>query len=174
MPTTVPERIRWAIDQLDIKGHESILEIGCGRGIAADLIAAKLTTGRLVAIDRSAKAIEAARKRNAEHKPGRVSFIETDIAGYGDARGSVDIVFAINVNAFWLDPRAELPVIRTALKPDGRLWLFYEPPTSSKVGEIIERLRTRLGSHDFDVERTLQAKAANSSLLAVVARSAKR
>lgn len=168
MATTVPKRIRWAVEQLDIRGDEAILEIGCGRGVAAGLIARKLTTGRLVAIDRSANAIDAARERNAALEPGKLTFIGTDIAGYDGAMNSFDIVFAINVNVFWLDPRGEMPVIRHLLKPDGRLSLFYEPPSTEQVDKIEKACRANLDRHDFLVLTTLRAKTGPTALLKMV------
>jgi trans-aconitate methyltransferase len=62
MPT-VPHRIRWAVDLLDIHPDHRILEIGCGPGVAAGLVTERLTTGHLVAIDRSATAVRRATAR---------------------------------------------------------------------------------------------------------------
>jgi ubiquinone/menaquinone biosynthesis C-methylase UbiE len=174
MAIAIPERILWAVGQIGIKGTESILEIGCGRGVAAGLVAQKLTTGRLVAIDRSETAIKAARERNAEHESSRLTFVATDIATYDGAMNSFDVVFAINVNVFWLDPSDELPVIPRVLKPKGRLWLFYEPPSLAQISKIEDRLRSELAAYDFEIEQVLKAKAAKSSLLAVAARTPTR
>jgi ubiquinone/menaquinone biosynthesis C-methylase UbiE len=170
MAITVPERIHWAVQQLGIAGHESILEIGCGRGVAADLVAGRLTTGRLVAIDRSETAIAAARERNAEHESSKLTFVTSDAARYDGASHSFDVVFAVNVNLFWLDPRAEMPVIRHVLKPEGRLWLFYEPPSAAQVSKIEKACIENLDRHGFSVDTVLKAKAGSSALLKIVAR----
>jgi arsenite methyltransferase len=39
------------IEQLNLKGHERVLDVGCGRGLMLIGAAAKLTTGRAVGID---------------------------------------------------------------------------------------------------------------------------
>jgi protein-L-isoaspartate O-methyltransferase len=41
----IPERIRWAVETLDIKGSERVLEIGGGPGVAASIICERLETG---------------------------------------------------------------------------------------------------------------------------------
>jgi cyclopropane fatty-acyl-phospholipid synthase-like methyltransferase len=48
-----PERLLWAREVLNIKPNDNILEIGCGAGLMSKLIADRLKTGRLLAIDKS-------------------------------------------------------------------------------------------------------------------------
>ena len=51
---TIPARLRWAVDFIDVQPQDHILEIGCGSGQAADLICRRLEgRGKLFAIDRS-------------------------------------------------------------------------------------------------------------------------
>src|SRR5688500_14126706 len=52
----VPERTTYAVEKLDVQPDDRILEIGCGRGMPAELICARLKHGSLTAIDRSAVA----------------------------------------------------------------------------------------------------------------------
>jgi protein-L-isoaspartate O-methyltransferase len=54
--TRVPERITWAVEQLDLAPTHRVLEFGCGPGVAAALVAERVTEGSLLAIDRSATA----------------------------------------------------------------------------------------------------------------------
>ncbi len=64
MVEKIPWRLHWTVERLDLSGDEAILEIGCGRGVAVSLICPLLRSGTITAIDRSAKAVEAAQKRN--------------------------------------------------------------------------------------------------------------
>jgi trans-aconitate methyltransferase len=65
-----------AVEALAVQPSDRVLELGCGHGVAASLRVRELTGGgRLVAVDRSQKMIDAATQRNAEHvASGRASF----------------------------------------------------------------------------------------------------
>ena len=64
---TIPDRVRWAVEQLRLQPDERVLEIGGGPGAAAELLCSQLAQGRLLGLDRSATAIERARRRNQAH-----------------------------------------------------------------------------------------------------------
>jgi len=156
MATQLPKRITWAVDQLAVQPGERILEIGCGRGVAAALVCERLGDGHVTAIDRSAVAIEAAEERNREHvRAGRAAFIRAPLA---DARldAGFDTIFAINVNVFWLRPRRELEIIRAALSREGRLYLFYEAPSSARLEHVVRECGSNLRAGGFVVERVVR------------------
>ena len=60
----IPERFLWAVEMMNLKPSQRILEIGCGTGQMAALIASKLKSGKIIAIDRSAAMIKKAEKNN--------------------------------------------------------------------------------------------------------------
>ncbi|WP_054310275.1 class I SAM-dependent methyltransferase [Mesorhizobium sp. 1M-11] len=157
----IPERLAWTIDRLGIAGSETILEIGGGRGIAAALVLSKLTTGRLVGIDRSATAIAAARTLNAvDERIGKLRLVQTAIDNFDAGTDRFDIVFAINVNLFWIDADAALATIRASLKTDGRLVLTYEPPSADQIESIVAELRINLEAAGWQVTATDRAEHA--------------
>ena len=125
----MPERIAWAVELLDPRPGDNILEIGCGPGVAAALVCDRLgEDGRLTAIDRSAAAVERARRRLDETQ---ATVQHTDLAGLAPPAASFDKAFAVNVNVFWTGPAvAELAVLRQVLRPAGVIRLVYEAPPS--------------------------------------------
>ena len=151
-----PTRIVWAVNKLQINPDQRILEIGGGRGVAADLICARLTTGSYLGIDRSATAVSASSERNRRHvESGKAVFQQLTLEGLDAAAvGRFDIVFAINVNVFWTRPaQRELALVRQLLNDQGQLWLFYEAPTAAATSRISKLLSEHLdqASYAFDV-----------------------
>ena len=144
----VPARHEWAVRLLDPGPAERVLEVGCGPGVAAGLVCARLTTGSLLAVDRSATAIARTSARNAAHLAAgrlttrRSALAELDLSGF-------DAAFTINVNVFWTTPAApELGVLVRALKPGGRLLVLYGangPTTGDRVTAPIARGMTAAG-----------------------------
>ncbi|WP_157252126.1 SAM-dependent methyltransferase [Nonomuraea typhae] len=160
----IPVRLTWAVDVLDVRAGERVLEIGCGRGVAAQLVCER--GGLLTGLDRSATAIRAAEERNAAHvAAGRAVFrlgaLEDGLGGPAAAvgglgQGGYDKVFAVNVNLFWTrSPARELAAIRGALARGGALYVFYEPP--GRVEELAVKVSGALEAGGFAVE-TLRAE----------------
>jgi len=121
-----PALVRLAVPRLGLAPEHRLLEIGCGGGTAVAAVASRLTTGHILAIDRSAAAVSRATRRNAEHIARGVAEVrQVDLARLRVADGSFDTVFALNVNLF-LDPDlSTVEIIRRALRPGGRLVLGY-------------------------------------------------
>ena len=113
------------------------MEIGCGQGVAVAAICQRLTQGTILAVDRSATAIAAARRRNRDHiEAGKARFETVALADMAVAVKRFDKIFAINVNLFWRDASRELEIVRRLLVPGGRLHLIYEPPTMAQLDRI--------------------------------------
>jgi ubiquinone/menaquinone biosynthesis C-methylase UbiE len=123
-------RLQAVVDQLAIRADDRILEIGCGHGVAATMVCERLDGGRLTAIDRSAKMIEAAERRNAESvAAGKAEFLVASLeeVDLGDRR--FDIVFAVRVGLFHREPDRARALVEPWLAPGGRLDSFFDAPT---------------------------------------------
>ena len=123
-------RLAEIVAALPLEPHLRVLEIGCGPGAAARAVAARLTTGHILAIDRSPAAIAQARKNAAaEIASGRLSVRQVaaeDFTLQPDEE-PFDLVFAIRVGA--LDGRhpeagqRALQRIAAATVPGARLFI---------------------------------------------------
>lgn len=172
----VPQRILWAVRTAAATGAASVLEVGCGRGHALALLAAELPGARLAGVDRSATAVAAAEERGrALVEASRLQLVRAELAGVAAERfeaAPFDVVFAVNVNAFWLEPRAELAAARSLLAPEGRLLLFYEPPSAAQGLRIRRALTPNLAGHGFAVHAELEEPLGSVSGVGVAARPA--
>ncbi len=123
------ERLRKVVDELDIQPDDRVLEIGCGHGVAAGYVCERLEAGRLTAVDRSAKMIEAARRRNAEHvAAGTAEFLIAELEGLALGERRFDKVFAVRVGLFHREPERARALVEPWLAPGGAITTVYDPP----------------------------------------------
>ena len=120
------ERLQQVVDALDVQPGQRVLEIGCGHGVAATYVIAK--GAHLTAIDRSAKMIAAARRRNPDGE-----FIHTTLedADLGDRR--FDTIFACRVGLFHREPDRARELAGAGLRPAARSTSLYDSATSRRA-----------------------------------------
>lgn len=133
----ISDRLQRAVDALPLAPGMRVLEVGCGPGVAARAVAARIGEGKVVAIDRSATAIDqAVRGSTAEIAAGRLEFRCSSIEGFaldpGEAR--FDLAYAHRVGALdgRHDGRRALSVLKQVLKPGGLLIIDDRPPISAE------------------------------------------
>jgi protein-L-isoaspartate O-methyltransferase len=126
----ISRRLAEIVDALPLRPGMRVLEIGCGPGVAARAVLARIGKGHVLAIDRSAKAIAQARTGSAaELATGRLEFRQVAIEDFELGKGErpYDLAFAVRVGA--LDGRhpeqgrLALSQIRKALVKGGRLFM---------------------------------------------------
>jgi cyclopropane fatty-acyl-phospholipid synthase-like methyltransferase len=123
-------RLAAIVDALPLTPRARVLEIGCGPGAAARAVAARLQSGHIVAIDRSATAVAQARAGCAtEIADGQLSVRNVAVEDFALEPGEppFDLVFAVRVGALdGRDPAAGRRAwarIVAALAPGGRVFV---------------------------------------------------
>lgn len=123
-------RLLEIVDALPLESGIRVLEIGCGTGAAAREIARRIGNGKVLAIDRSAKAVERAiRNSQTAIKSGTLQFLHAKIEEFElpENEPRYDLAFAVRVGA--LDGRhpeieqEALSRIAKALTENGRLFI---------------------------------------------------
>jgi len=152
------ERFVWAIETLEIRPTDRLLEIGCGHGVAVSLACERLTTGTITALDRSPKMIEMATRRNRDCVDSGRAVLETvalEDVDLGERR--FDKVFAFNVAPFWLQPEAALGAVREHLAEDGAVYIFWDARhfTPERAQDLGGELADRLLEGGFSVDSVL-------------------
>ncbi len=139
------QRLREVVDRLAVRPTDRVLEIGCGPGVAASLVCARITQGSMTAIDRSPTAIARTRARNAGHlASGRLTLQQAALGKFRSDQ-PFDKALAVNVNVFWTTPaEAECRTLRAVLAPDGVVQLVYDGP-----GDSSERVAATLRGQGF-------------------------
>ena len=130
----------WLVHQLSIvvPPPATVIEIGCGPGIALRELLTAYPAASVVGVDRSPVVLKSARRRNAMAiASGRLTLVTGDLenaAGYAPA----DLVLACHVLYFWADPVSELRHINDILPPSGYVALGYQlrqhmPPIAQRT-----------------------------------------
>jgi SAM-dependent methyltransferase len=174
MPPAGPERGAWAVAQLAAAPARDLLEIGCGPGHAVALLCASRAHGSVTAIDRSPLQVERARARNrAAVAAGRVRIESLALGDAAAALGArrFDAALAINVNAFWTAPAPSLAAVAELLRPGGRVYLAYEPPSRSRASTLRDELTAALPAHGFVLEGVREAALRAGRGVCVVGRA---
>jgi SAM-dependent methyltransferase len=145
----------WERDHLRLAAGETLLDVGCGLGDAARLLAEDLgPTGLVVGLDASTAMLEAARRAWDAACPAR--FAVGDAEALAVPSGSVDVARSERVLQWLPDPQAAVTELARVLRPDGRLSLIDTDWGS---------LRLAVGADDLAdaVRRTVSVERARPS-----------
>jgi len=111
---------RHAIDLLDCKDNDRILEIGPGNGLFVPHVLSKGKNIHYSGVDISETMIHSACKLNASSvQSGQAHFQQTDGVTLPFVNNSFDRVFTVNTLYFWAQPALQLAEIRRVLKTGG-------------------------------------------------------
>ena len=116
-----------AVDRLDLRPDHRVLEIGCGHGVATTLVCERLDGGSYTGIDRSAKMIEAATRRNAAFVAAGTAELlvgALENVDLGDRR--FDTIFAVRVGLFHREPERARGLAERWLAPGGKVVSFFD------------------------------------------------
>jgi SAM-dependent methyltransferase len=129
------DRLRSIVDGLGIEPDDRVLEIGCGHGVAATFVCERLEGGRLTAVDRSSKMIEAARRRNAAHvEAGKAEFLVASLEDLDLGGRRFDKVFRGPGEALPQRPGARAQARREVARTRGRGVGVLRHPGGPRIG----------------------------------------
>ena len=130
MPAMLSPRLAAIVAALPLRSGMRVLEIGCGPGALARVIAHRIGDGHVLAVDRSARAIaQASAASRAEIAAGRLRFRQVAVEAFELAPGEMPYDLAVAVRVGVLDgrhPEGEQEArrrIAAALTPSGRLFI---------------------------------------------------
>jgi SAM-dependent methyltransferase len=111
-----------ALEVLDARPGETVLDIGCGNGFTALQLARSVGPGgRVVGIDVSAVMLADARRRIAASGNANIEIMEADAATHDFAPGAFARAYSRFGVMFFADPAAAFANIRGGLEPGARL-----------------------------------------------------
>ena len=145
-------RLVWAAQVADPQPGERVLEVGCGHGVLLSLVAARLTGGSVLGLDRSATMTAAAAERNAAAlAAGTVTLQTAELLAATLDDDAFDLVVAVHVGAFWRAPAAEYATVRRVLADGGRFVLVDQPLQPAQTPAQVDRLAALARPHGLAV-----------------------
>jgi trans-aconitate 2-methyltransferase len=126
------------LERLSLRGDETALDLGCGSGRLTEYLLRRLPRGRVIAVDRSANMLAAARDHLEPAFHGRIDYVQQSLDDL-DLPEVADLAFS-NAAFHWIkDHPRLLRAVYAALRPGG--WLVAQ----CGAGPNIARLRERAG-----------------------------
>lgn len=153
-------RNRWAVQLLDVRPTDRVIELGCGPGVAIATLATRASRGLVLGVDHSQVMIRQARRRNRlAIRTARVRLLHMPVESLSISDGPFDAALAVNTVGMWPDPTARLRELALLLRPGGRIALVSQPrcpgataATSAATADELAGLLTEAGFEHLRTE----------------------
>jgi trans-aconitate 2-methyltransferase len=124
------------LERLALRGDETALDLGCGSGRLTEYLLRRLPRGRVLAVDRSANMLEAAREHLEPEFGGRIDYVQQSLDEL-ELREVADLAFS-NAAFHWIkDHTRLLRAVFAALRPGG--WLVAQCGAGPNIARVRER-----------------------------------
>jgi ubiquinone/menaquinone biosynthesis C-methylase UbiE len=129
----------WGLEHVAIEKHWTILDVGCGGGMAVQKLAAIATEGKVFGIDFSEESVTVSQRTNKQLiEMGRVEIRNSSVSCLPFSDDMFDFVTAVDSHYYWPDLTADLREVSRVLKPSGELMLIGEEPKGGVFGDLYQ------------------------------------
>lgn len=116
----------WALEILNIKNGDAVLDLGCGGGKTVYKLC-KLTDGKVSGIDYSELCVKNARKLNQSNiRIGKAEILQASVSSLPFDDSCFDKIIAVETYYFWPDKLNDLKEALRVLKRGGKIMLVFE------------------------------------------------
>jgi SAM-dependent methyltransferase len=117
------KQLELLIKVAELGPEQRVLDLGCGNGLIAEYLSDH-TGVHVTGLDYIPRAIEQARQRTAS-KADRMEFVVGDINRLELVESAFDVALSIDTMYFSEDYAATISELKTALRPRGRMAIFF-------------------------------------------------
>ena len=137
--------VDWALEAIPVGPADSVLDIGCGAGMAVERLSKIATDATVVGIDYSGTMVDMAKKRNRSAiRAGKVEVREGTVSSIPYEDGRFAKAWSIESFYYWPDPVADLREVWRVLGPGGGMVIVLEWFRDMVGIERIEPLAERM------------------------------
>jgi trans-aconitate 2-methyltransferase len=134
------------VERLSLHGDETALDLGCGSGRLTEFLLRRLPRGRVIAIDRSANMLEAARAHLEPEFGGRIEYVQASLDEI-ELDQVADLAFS-NAAFHWVPDHARLlSAVFEALRPGA--WLVAQCGGGPNIARVRERAGRLMAAAEF-------------------------
>ena len=158
---TMPE-LNILLEVLKISSEDSVIDLGCGTGRITEYIS-DVTQAQVIGIDIASEAIKLAQERTQDKKE-KLEFRVDDMDDLSIPPASANCVIAIDSLYFVEDLDNTIEFMKSILKPQGRMGLFYSVsclpkeskdklhPDKTKLAQALQKHDLNYQTFDFSIE----------------------
>jgi trans-aconitate 2-methyltransferase len=134
------------VERLALRGDETALDLGCGSGRLTEFLLRRLPKGRVIAVDRSANMLEAAREHLEPEFGDRVEYLQASLDEI-NMHEAADLAFS-NAAFHWIRDHPRLfRAIFEALRPAS--WLVAQCGAGPNIARVRERAGRLMAADPF-------------------------
>lgn len=130
-------RIKHAINYMDIKPGERVLDVGVGTGLS---LGEYPKTSRVLAVDLSFEMLKKAKEKVGKNRLGHIKVLNMDAMNIAFKDDSFDKVFISHVVTVVPDPYRLMSEVRRVCKRGGQVVIVNHFKSSNKIVELVEKL----------------------------------
>lgn len=136
--------LNWSIGKLNINSNSKVLDIGCGGGMAVNIMAQR--AGLVCGVDYSKLAVKRAKKLNRKLiKQSKVKIMNASVSSLPFEADEFDIITAFETIYFWPNILEDLKEVKRVLKNNGKLLIVCEMVKNEKCSvkqkQVVEFLK---------------------------------
>ncbi|WP_407066639.1 class I SAM-dependent methyltransferase [Eubacterium callanderi] len=121
------EMTAWALDKLDLKPTDKVLDVGCGGGAALKRLSGRIDGGKLYGIDYSEVSVEASKELNkADIESGKMEIHQGSVSKMPFEDNLFDAIITVESYYFWPDLEEDMREVFRVLKEGGTFMLIAE------------------------------------------------
>ena len=147
------EMTAWALDKLELKPTDTVLDVGCGGGAALKRLSGRIDGGRLYGIDYSEVSVAASKELNkADIDSGKMEIHQGSVSKMPFEDNMFDAIITVESYYFWPDLEEDMKEVFRILKEGGTFMLIAEMYMNDDLDDHHIEMAKKFELHNLTVD----------------------